>query len=121
MEVTEKKRRRDAGVLQITERDIFTLTWISEQFCISFDQLQKLLGRNAKQATKTEGTLSISATRNAIDRWLQLALIETPRKVLKEHSSYVWLSRRGLSQLGIPYSYYLPKPSTANHIYIMVP
>jgi hypothetical protein len=46
-----------------------------------------------------------------------MALIETPRKILKEHSSYIWLSRRGLSQLGIPYSYYLPKPSTAPHVY----
>ena len=117
MELEAKKRRRDAGILQITERDILALTWIAEQFSIPFDQLQRLLGRNAKQATKIPGILSISATRNAIDRWLQLALIETPRKVLKEHSSYIWLSRRGLSQLGLPYSYYLPRPSTAAHIY----
>jgi hypothetical protein len=113
----EAKRRRDAGILQITERDIFALTWIAEQYSISFDQLQRLLGRHAKQATKTSGILSISATRHALDRWLQLALIETPRKVLKEHPSYIWLSRRGLSQLGLPYSYYLPKISTASHIY----
>ena len=113
----ESKKRRDAGMLQITERDIFVLTWITEQYSISFDQLQRLLGRHAKQATKTSGLLSMSATRHAIDRWLQLALIETPRKILKEHSNYIWLSRRGLSQLGIPYAYYLPKPSTANHIY----
>ena len=113
----EPKKRRDAGMLQITDRDIFVLTWIAEQYSISFDQLQRLLGRHAKQSTKTNGLLSMSATRHAIDRWLQLALIETPRKILTTQTSYVWLSRRGLSQLGIPYAYYLPKPSTANHIY----
>ena len=48
----EPKKRRDAGMLQITERDIFVLTWIAEQYSISFDQLQRLLGRHAKQSTK---------------------------------------------------------------------
>ena len=117
MELEAKKQRRDAGILQITERDILALTWIAEQLSIPFDQLQRLLGRNAKQATKTPGMLSISATRHALDRWLQLALIETPRKVLNEHATYIWLSRRGISQLGLAYSYYLPRPSTAAHIY----
>jgi hypothetical protein len=48
-----RKKRSDAGILQITDRDINALNWISEQYCISFDHLRRLLGgKNAKAATK---------------------------------------------------------------------
>lgn len=113
----EPSKRRDAGVFQITERDISTLTWITEQYCVSFDHLQHLLGRYPKATTKRPNQLSISATRHAVERWLHLDLIESPRKVLRGHTSYVWLSRKGLTQLGLPYAYYKPKPATIQHIY----
>jgi len=54
----EPIRRRDAGAVQVTERDILVLTWTSEQFCIAFDQLQRLLGRYAKAATKAPNVLT---------------------------------------------------------------
>lgn len=114
---TDEKRRRDAGILQITERDILCLTWISEQFCIPFDQLRRLLGRQAKATTKHPDILSVSATRDTLQRWLQLGLIEPPRKIIGEHTPYIWLSRKGLSQLGLPYSYYEPRPGAIKHIY----
>ena len=110
-------RRRDVGAVQVTERDVLVLTWTAEQFCIAFDQLQCLLGRYAKAATKTPDVLSISATRDAIGRWLQLGFIEKPRKVLTGHPSYLWLSRRGLAQLGLPYAYYKSQVSRMKHVY----
>jgi hypothetical protein len=113
----EQKRRSDAGILQITNRDFLVLTWISEQYCISFDHLQRLLGRYAKASTRDSEKLSISATRNAISRWIQLELIEVPRKIISEHPPYIWLSRRGLATLGLPYSHYQPKQSTIRHVY----
>src|SRR6266481_1590047 len=64
----EPIRRRDAGAVQVTERDVLVLTWTAEQFCIAFDQLQRLLGRYAKAATKAPDVLSVSATRDAIGR-----------------------------------------------------
>ena len=30
----EPLRRRDAGAVQVTERDVLVLTWTAEQFCI---------------------------------------------------------------------------------------
>lgn len=117
MSQEEPKRRRDAGMLQVTERDTIVLAWIAEQFCISFDHLQYLLGRYAKAITKTPDKLSISATRDAIGRWLQLGFIEEPRKIISGHAPYIWLSRRGLTQLGLPYAYYQPQISTIKHIY----
>ncbi len=97
----EPRRRRDAGILQVTERDTVALSWIAEQFCIAFDQLQRLLGRYAKAETKIPHLLSPSATRDAVNRWLQLGFVEEPRKVIAGHPPYIWLSRRGLSQLGL--------------------
>ncbi len=113
----EPKRRKDAGILQVTDRDIIALTWIADQFSISFDQLQRLLGKHAKAETKRPDILSVSATRDTLTRWLQLGFIEEPRKVIASHSSYIWLSRRGLSQLNLPYAYYRPPISNAKHIY----
>ncbi len=110
-------RRRDAGILHITERDITCLTWMSEQFCISFDHLRRLLGLHAKAITKAPGVLSVSSTRDTIERWLQLELIEPPRKVIAEHPPYLWVSRRGITHLGLPASYYEPRPATIRHLY----
>jgi hypothetical protein len=98
------RRRSDAGALQITDRDILALTWIGEQYAITFDQLRRLLGQHSTAAVKD--TLSVSATRNALQRWQQLGFIEQPRKLRAGHSSYIWLSRKGLSQIGLPYPYY---------------
>lgn len=113
----EPIRRRDAGTVQVTERDVLVLTWTAEQFCLAFDQLQRLLGRYAKAATKAPDTLSVSATRDAIGRWLQLGFVEEPRKIIAGHPPYLWLSRRGLAQLGLPYAYYKPQVSRMKHIY----
>ncbi len=108
------RRRSDAGALQITDRDILALTWIGEQYAITFDQLRRLLGQHSTAAVKD--TLSVSATRNALQRWHQLGFIEQPRKLRAGHSSYIWLSRKGLSQIGLPYPYYEPKLSNLAHI-----
>jgi hypothetical protein len=111
------KRRRDAGNLQVTERDVASLTWIAEQFCISFDQLRRLLGRQPKAATKEMNVLSAPATRDIILRWLQLGLIEEPRKLFSGYPPHLWLSRRGLTRLDLPYPYYEPKPTRIPHLY----
>ncbi|QBD82430.1 hypothetical protein EPA93_43235 [Ktedonosporobacter rubrisoli] len=116
-DTSDTKRRRDAGILHITERDLLVLNWIAEQFCLSFDHLRRLLGLHAKATTKAPGTLSISATRDAVQRWEQLGLIEPPRKIIAEYPPYLWLSRRGITQLGSPYPYYEPRPATIRHLY----
>ncbi len=109
-----ERRRSDAGILQVTDRDILALTWIGEQYAITFEQLRQLLGQHSPTAAKD--TLSISASRNALQRWQQLGYIEQPRKLRAGHSSYIWLSRKGLSQIGLPYPYYEPKLSNLPHI-----
>ncbi|QBD80455.1 hypothetical protein EPA93_32580 [Ktedonosporobacter rubrisoli] len=113
----ERARRRDAGMLQVTERDILALTWIAEQYCMSYDQLQRLLALLSPATPKRPEKVAPSTAQNAVERWLQLGYIDLPHKVIREHSTYVWLSRKGLRELALPYAYYQPKPSTVRHLY----
>jgi hypothetical protein len=113
----ERERRRDAGVLQVTERDVLALTWIAEQYCISYDQLQRLLALYTPATIKHPDKVAPSTVTHAIERWLQLGYVDIPRKVIREHPTYVWLSRKGLKELDLPYAYYAPKPSTIRHMY----
>jgi hypothetical protein len=113
----ETHRRRDAGILQVTERDQLALTWIAEQYCISYDQLQRLLALLSPATPKRPDRVAPSTAQNALERWLQLGYIDVPQKVVREHSTYVWLSRKGLKELDLPYAYYQPKPRTVRHFY----
>jgi hypothetical protein len=46
-----------------------------------------------------------------------MGLIEQPRKIIAGHCFYIWLSRRGITQLGLSHAYYTPRASTIKHIY----
>jgi len=61
-------RRRDAGVLQVTERDMLALTWIAEQYCICFDQLRHLLAYYTPATIKDPESVAVSTARNAVER-----------------------------------------------------
>jgi|SRR5947199_4477521 len=92
-----RKRRRDAGILQVTERDITALSFIGQQYRITFDHLQTLLGRYSPAINVD--TLSVGATRNALERWLQLGYIEPPRKVshISENACFCHATTCGVS------------------------
>ena len=49
------RRRSDAGILQITDRDILALTWMGEQYAITFEQLRQLLGQHSPTAAIGRG------------------------------------------------------------------
>ena len=36
--------RRDAGEIRLTDRDLWALRWIGEQYAVRMDQLRRLLG-----------------------------------------------------------------------------
>lgn len=48
----ERAYRRDAGVLQTTERDLAALMWIAEQYAVSYDHVQQLLALFTPATTK---------------------------------------------------------------------
>lgn len=106
----EKRERSDKGSVRLTERDISSLLWIGEQYAIRFDQLAKLLGRAAGR------TLSESTTRVAVGRWGRAGLARS-RKVTVSEPGFVWLTSRGLREVGLSFKNWEPSASTATHIY----
>lgn len=114
---TPRKQRRDAGVLQLTERDILSLTWIAEQYCCSYNHLRQLLATYSSLEVKDPLSVAYSTCMNAVQRWLDMELIDEPRKIIREITTHTWISRRGLKQLDLPYPYYSPKASTVRHFY----
>lgn len=111
-----KQRRSDRGLIRYNDRDAYTLTWIGQQYGIRLDMLQKLLGFQAQQPTRLPGLLGTSSTRRVLARWRQESLIEV-RKLHGEQPHWVWLTRRGLSQMGLDFRQCSPKLGMLTHLH----
>ena len=113
-----QERRRDAGTTFVTGRDLLALRWIGEQYCILFDQLQLLLSLYAQTRHKRDtALLQVSPTYKVTQRWLDFGYIDPPRKFLARQPPCLWLSRKGLTALELPYPYYQPKMNVIRHRY----
>lgn len=110
------RRRSDAGCVQMIARDILSLRWIAEQDTIHTGQLALLLGQHAKATTKQQNRVTLSAVRHALERWHALNLIEDPYKFISTTPAYVWVSRRAIQELALPYPYYRPRLASLPHI-----
>jgi hypothetical protein len=108
--------RRDAGEIRLTDRDLWALRWIGEQYAVRMDQLTRLLGSQPGGETSVEGMLSERRTRRIVERWSQARLVET-RKILYAEPGWVWLSRAGLREVGLQVKYLVPRPMWLSHVY----
>jgi hypothetical protein len=111
-EKEEKHRRKDRGP-RLTERDLFVLTWIGEQYALRVDQLRVIL------AAKSQAEISIlseSAMRHHVTRWEQLGLVEY-RKFLAREPGWVWLTPAGLRAVNLEFSVYRPYAGVLEHLY----
>jgi hypothetical protein len=90
--------RWDAGRMRLTERDGSALLWIAEQYTIRLDQLQRLLGR------EEEEPLSLGGTNKVVARWRKAGWIELQR-LQGMKPTWIWLTRKGLETIVVPYSY----------------
>lgn len=110
-EIDQSRRvRADKGSVRLTDRDTVSLRWIGEQYAIRFDQLSRLLGRNAGR------TLTESTTRAAVKRWTRGGLAKS-RKVTFGEPGFVWLTSRGLREVGLCFKAWEPSASTVTHLY----
>lgn len=100
----------------MTDRDLWALRWIGEQYAVRMDQLARLLGSQPGGETSVEGTLSERRTRRIVERWMQARLVET-RKILYAEPGWVWLSRAGLRAVGLQVKYLVPRPMWLNHVF----
>jgi hypothetical protein len=73
-------RRRDAGMLQVTERDLLALTWISEQYCICFDHLRALLAYHSPHLFKTLRSSLSQPPETPLSDGYNSAILRRPRK-----------------------------------------
>jgi len=116
MEQLARKRRRDAGRLQVTERDEAVLPWIGDMYAVRLDQLQLLLDRHSDVKRKVTATPSLDAARHVLERWEKLGFAES-RKVYAKQPRWLWLTRKGLARLDRGYQYKQPADSMLNHYY----
>ncbi len=99
----EARRRRDAGLVKATARDLELLRFAGEQYAVSLPQLAALMGR------------SEHAARWLRDRWerggwARGAALVVGRPVL------VWPTRPGLRLAGLEFRAWRPNPGAVAHI-----
>ena len=105
-----RKERSDKGSIKITERDLEVLGFIGEQYAVRQDQLARLLKRPAN------GALSDSATRAVVARWEKAGLTDS-RKVIADEPRFVWLTRKGLDEVGLSFKPWAPTAASLAHIF----
>jgi hypothetical protein len=111
-----RKTRSDTGT-RLTQRDIYTIWLMGEQYALRFDQLQRILGAQAGAETKENDLLSDSAARHAVNRWKQAGLVEY-KKILVDSPGWTWPTLAGLRQVGLEdFKFYRPSVTTLNHLY----
>lgn len=117
--VSARKTRADKGLVRITERDIAVLTWIGEQYAVRFDTLQKLLGRRAGESSNgvaEEGKIAVRNVRRILKRWQDMKLVQY-RKFLHNEPGWVWLTGKGLREIGFAYRVYTPSAVSLRHFH----
>jgi hypothetical protein len=107
--------RADKGVLRLTERDLAVLTWIGEQYAVRFDTLRQLLDR---RPAGEGGRIAPRNARRVLARWQALQLV-VYRKLLYHEPGWVWLSYRGLREMGLPYRIYTPAAVHLRHFHVV--
>jgi hypothetical protein len=113
----EKPKARRQRPRVLTSRDVKVLTWIGEMYTVRFDLLQKLLGDSpgvgGREQTK-EGELSAVRTYKVIQKWRDMGLAEY-RRILGDEPLYVWLTTRGLREVGLDYREQTPSLALIKH------
>ena len=105
-----RKERSDKGSIKLTERDLSVLRFVGEQYGVRQDQLARLLKRPA------EGALSDSATRAVLARWEKAGLTDS-RTVIADEPKFIWLTRKGLDEVGLSFKPWAPTAASLAHIF----
>jgi hypothetical protein len=105
-----RKERSDKGSIKITGRDLEALRFIGEQYAVRFDQLARLLKR------PEDGRLSESATRAVVARW-EKAGLSASKKLIAGDPRFVWLTRKGLEEVGLAFKPWSPTVVSLAHIF----
>lgn len=115
-----KRRRSDLGP-RLTSRDLACLAWIAQQYAIRLDQLQRLLFHFTLEEDKGKvrtgaDRLSRERTYRTLARWESLGLIEFA-SILDGEPRWIWLSSKGLREIGSVLRYNRPSAIRLRHLY----
>ena len=111
------KRRSDYGSVQATDRDLYLLQWIGQMYATRLDHVQVLGALKSEEPIiQASGQLGYSAVKNIYRRWLKAGWIEK-QKLLVGKPQWLWLSRRGLQEVGLEYAYRSPSLARLHHIH----
>jgi hypothetical protein len=111
-----KLTRSDKGNVVVTGRDWFVLQWIGEQYAARLDHVQSLLGHEAGKGVKVAGQISRNAARQVVGRWKRAGLADA-KKILADEPAWVWLTARGLHELGLAFKPYTPSLARLEHLH----
>ncbi len=114
--IQTRKPRRDRGSVLLTARDELALRWIGEQYGMRLDQLCTLLGRHALRGTQVPGKVATTTASGVVSRWLKAGLVRAQKFRVAE-PCWVWLTRAGLSHLGLGFHYRQLNVVTLDHVY----
>ena len=67
----QQKRRRDAGLILVTERDLYCVQWIAEMEAVRVDQLSRVILHFVHQQDfcSLAGCLAETTIRALVGRW----------------------------------------------------
>ena len=116
--MSKSKRRSDHGTFRASERDLYLLRWIGDQFAVNTEQLKILMNRwkrDNEPAWQGE-SISDETVKWLINRWRKAGWAES-HKLLARKPAWVWVSKGGLKDMGLPYPEYEPAVGRLDHIY----
>ena len=101
--VLTSPRRKDFGLVKLTQRDEFLLGFIAEQFAVTLPQLSRLIGHTER------------AARSLRDRWQKAGWVASGQ--LRLHGPvYVWLTREGSHAADSRFKVWRPKLGMLDHV-----
>lgn len=103
-ETTERKPRTDTGKIVWTNRDIYAISWIAQQYTIHLHHIQQLLAQQPGYGALNPERLSEGAARDVVTRWKKAGWVRT--EFIRAHEPFwIWPTRAALHKLGLPYEY----------------
>jgi hypothetical protein len=119
-EMRERKVRSDKGLVMATDRDLYCIEWIADQYGARLDQIQKLLSRfpDREKPFKDGKLIAETTVKDQISRWRRAGWIEYQR-VLADAPGWAWVTKKGLQMVGLDELYTARMPASARlaHIY----
>lgn len=119
-EKKERKVRSDKGLIMATQRDLYCIAWIAEQYAARGDQVRRLLSRfpDKDKPFKDGKLIAETTTKDQISRWRRAGWVEYVR-VLADEPGYCWVTKKGLALVGLDdiYTAKAPAMTRLSHIY----